>query len=435
MLIAARGVQGIGGGGINMIIDLILCDLLPMRERAKYMGILFSFVTVFTSVGPLLGGALAQAGAWRWAFYMNLPIGAIVMVAMWLFLKLESGSGTAGGFRHSIKRIDFWGIGILSISTVATLYALTYGGSLRAWADSAVVTPLVAGLLLLVLFVLVEGAAFVKAPVTPYRLFGNRTSVAAFYVSFQHSILCYWMTYMYPLYFQAVVGATPTKSGLYFLPFVFSFPVAAAVGGPLVAKYGRYKPVHLIGFSLVTVGYGASAALTRDSSPALWVFLQLFVGAGLGMIITCLLPAVQAKLTEADTALSTGTWAFIRSVGTIWGVSIPAAIFNNRVDQLLPTIDDEGARLALGSGMAYSHASDAFIDSFPIEIRDQVLNVYTLSLQRVWLISIVFAGSALLAVLLEREVTLRTELDTQYGLEKEKGDKTPDPSATEAATQ
>lgn len=416
-----------------MIIDLILCDLLPMRQRAKYMGILFSFVTIFTSAGPLIGGALAQAGAWRWAFYMNVPIGAVVMVAMWLFLKVESGS--RGGFRQSIKRIDIWGIGILSISTVATLYALTYGGSLRAWSDSAVVAPLVAGLLLLGFFVLFEGTPFVKEPVTPYRLFGNRTSVAAFYVSFQHSLLCYWITYMYPLYFQAVVGATPTLSGIYFLPFVFSFPVAAAVGGPLVAKYGRYKPVHLIGFSLVTVGYGASAALARDSSPALWVFLQLFVGAGLGMIITCLLPAVQAKLTEADTALSTGTWAFIRSVGTIWGVSIPAAIFNNHVDQLLPTIDDEGARLALSAGKAYSHASDAFIDSFPVEVRAQVLNVYTLSLQRVWLISIAFAGSALLAVFLEREVTLRTKLETQYGLEKEKTETASNPPATETPSQ
>ncbi|PGH16794.1 hypothetical protein AJ80_05109 [Polytolypa hystricis UAMH7299] len=436
MLIAARGVQGIGGGGINMIIDLIICDLVPMRERAKWMGILFAVITIFTSLGPLVGGALAQAGAWRWAFYLNLPIGGPVMVAMWFVLRVENR--TSGTFLDKIRRIDWWGIGILTGSTVATLYALTYGGSLRAWTNSSVLTPLVAGLICLVVFVLFEGTPFVKEPVTPYRLFTNRTSAAAFYVSFQHSLVSTWVLFMYPLYFQAVAGASPTMSGVYLLPYVFSFPVAAAVSGTLVAKTGRYKPVHLIGFSLITLGCGISAVLGPSTSPALWVFLQLFIGAGLGMVMTCLLPAVQAKLAESDTALSTGSWAFIRSVGIIWGFSIPAAIFNNRFDQLLPTIGDETARNALGSGLAYSHASDKFVDSFDGETRSQVLNVYTQSLRRVWLISLVFAGSAFLAVFLEREVTLRTELETDFGLEKEKekekDNEAPDLADVEAAT-
>ncbi|KAM0544554.1 hypothetical protein ACHAPJ_011771 [Fusarium lateritium] len=418
MLIAARAVQGIGGGGINMIIDLIICDLVPMRERAKYMGVLFAVITVFTSIGPLVGGALAQAGAWRWAFYLNLPIGGPILVVMWMFLRVEKPAER--GFREKIWLVDFWGIGLLTVSTVATLYALTYGGSARSWTESSVLTPLVAGLLLLVMFVLFEGTSIPKQPVTPYRLFANRTSAAAFYVSFQHSLLSNWVLYMYPLYFQAVYGASPTMSGLYLLPFVFSFPVAAAVSGTLVAKHGRYRPVHQIGFALITLGCGLSALLGHSTSEALWVFLQFFIGAGLGMIMTCLLPAVQVKLTEADTALSTGSWAFLRSVGIIWGVSIPAAVFNNQVDRHLPSIQDDAAREALSGGQAYSRASKAFINSFSGEVRDQVLNVYSKSLRFVWLISIVFAGSALLATFLEQELTLRQDLNTEYGLEKEK---------------
>jgi MFS family permease len=421
MLIAARGVQGIGGGGINMVIDLLICDLVPMRERAKYMGVLFAIITVFTSIGPLVGGALAQAGAWRWAFYMNLPIGGPILVVMWVVLRV--GKPAERGFRQKIWLVDFWGIGLLTASTVATLYALTYGGSARPWSDSSVLTPLVAGLLALVMFVLFEGTAVPKQPVTPYRLFGNRTSAAAFYVSFQHSLISTWVLYMYPLYFQAVLRATPTMSGLYLFPFVFSFPMAAAVSGALVAKHGRYRPVHHLGFALVTLGCGLSALLDPSSSAALWVFLLIFIGLGLGMIMTCLLPAVQAKLPEADTALSTGSWAFIRSVGIIWGVSIPAAIFNNQIDQNLPFIDDEDARQALNRGKAYSRASKDFINSFSGETRAQVLSVYSKSLRYVWLISIVFAGSAFLAVFLEREVKLRTELKTEFGLEKEKTEK------------
>lgn len=416
-----------------MIIDLLICDLVPMRERAKYMGILFAIITVFTSIGPLVGGALAQAGAWRWAFYLNLPIGGPVLVVMWMFLRV--GKPAERGFRQKIWLVDFWGIGLLTASTVATLYALTYGGSARRWSESSVMTPLVAGLLALVMFVLFEGTAFPKQPVTPYRLFGNRTSAAAFYVSFQHSLLSTWVLYMYPLYFQAVAGATPTMSGLYLLPFVFSFPVAAAVSGAMVAKHGRYRPIHQAGFALITLGCGLSALLGPNTSVALWVFLQIFIGLGLGMIMTCLLPAVQAKLSEADTALSTGSWAFLRSVGIIWGVSIPAAIFNNQIDQHLPSIDDESARQALSGGQAYAHASKDFINSFAGDIRDQVLDVYSKSLRYVWLISIVFAGSAFLVVFLEREVKLRTELDTEFGLEKEKkAEGESSPEANEAAT-
>lgn len=418
MLIAARAVQGVGAGGINMMVDLIICDLVPMRDRSKFLGMIFAVIGLFLGVGPLIGGALTQSGQWRWAFYLNLPIGGVCMVIMFLFLNVNSRP--AGSFGQKLLRIDWGGISILTASTVAVMYALTYGGSLRPWSAPSVVGPLVTGLLLLVVFVLYEGSSLVREPVTPYRFFANRTSAAAFFISFQQAVLSLWIVYIFPVYFQAVLGKSQTISGVYLMLTVLGFPFSVAIGGAVMAKTGRYKPIHLVGFALTMLGCGLASIMGPHSSPAMWVFFQLFMAVGTGMTMACLLPATQVKLHESDTALSTGTWAFIRSIGLIWGVTIPAAVFNNRFDQLLPLIEDHGARSLLSSGQAYAHATGAFVDSFEGVTRDQVRHVYSLSLQRVWQVAVAMAGIAFLAAFLEEEVSLRQNLDTDFGLEEKK---------------
>jgi MFS family permease len=418
MLIAARAIQGIGGGGINMMVDLIVCDLVPMRDRGKFLGILFGIIGIFTAVGPLVGGALAQSGQWRWAFYLNLPIGGLCMLVTFFFLSVKSR--TEGTFVGKMRRIDWGGVSILTISCIAVMYAVTYGGSLRSWDDPSVLAPLVVGLVLLVVFALFEGSPFVAEPVTPYHLFANRTSAAAFAITFLHSIMGLYMVYVYALYFQAVVGANQTLSGVYLMPTVIGFPLSVTIGGTLTTKFGRYRPLHLVGFSFMTLGCGLSSILGPDSHPAMWVFFQLFLAIGNGLPMACLLPAVQAMLKESDTALSTGTWAFIRSLGVIWGVTIPAAVFNNRFDSLLPTIQDDGARAQLSGGQAYAHATAALVESFGGEVTEQVRHVYSQSIQRVWHIALVVSGLSLLLSLVEKEISLRKELETEFGLKEEK---------------
>ncbi|KAK7960590.1 MFS general substrate transporter [Apiospora saccharicola] len=418
MLIAARAVQGIGAGGINTMVDLILCDLVPMRERGKYMGILFAVIGLFSAVGPLIGGALAQSGQWRWAFYLNLPIGGVCILITFFFMKVQSRVG--GNFTQKLRRVDWAGVTILTISCIAIMYAVTYGGASRPWSDASIATPLAGGLLGLIIFALFEGTPFVSEPVTPYHLFANRTSAIAFAVTFLQSMMGLYMIYVYALYFQAVLGADQTLSGVYLIPTVISFPLFAAIGGVLMTKFGRYKPLHLIGFAFLTLGCGLSSLLGPESSPAEWVFFQLFLGVGAGLTMAVLLPAVQASLKESDTALSTGTWAFIRSLGVIWAVTVPAAVFNNRFGQLLYTIDDPAARAMLDNGNAYAHGTAALVNSFGGTTTEQVRAVYSQSVQRVWQIGVVFSGACFLLALFEKEVSLRRELETDFGLQEEK---------------
>ncbi|KAK4235658.1 major facilitator superfamily protein [Achaetomium macrosporum] len=420
MLIGARAVQGIGAGGINMMVDLIICDLVPMRDRSKFLGMIFASIGIFTAVAPLIGGALAQSGQWRWAFYLNLPIGAVSMAITFLFLRVHHGDHAS--FSSKMKRIDWGGVTLLTLSCLGVMYAVTYGGASRPWSDPRVYGPLTAGLLLIPVFVLYEGSPLALEPVTPYHLFTNRTSSAAFAITFLHSIMCLWIVYVFPVYFQAVLGVSQTLSGAYLIPTVVAFPLSAAIGGGIMAKIGRYKPIHLASFALLTLGCGLASLLGPNSHAAMWVFFQIFLAVGTGLQMATLLPAVQARLAERDTALSTGTWAFLRSVGVIWAVTIPAAVFNNRFESLLYTIDDAEARGFLDGGKAYAQATADFVSGFSEVVRDQVREVYSLSVQRVWHIAIVLSGVSFLLVLLEKEVELRKELNTEFGLQKEEGE-------------
>jgi len=218
-------------------------------------------------------------------------------------------------------------------------------------------------------------------------------------------------------------------------PLVFLFPFFAGVAGGFVSKVGRYRPVHLLGFVILSISLGCCSLLDANSSTAEWVILETLVAIGLGMVTTTLLPAVQAELDDSSTASSTATWAFIRSFGVIWGVSIPTTIFNNRFQQLLYLIEDPSVRAQLGRGQAYEHASKIFIESFQEPTRSQLINVYTQSLKFTWQLAVIFAGICFIAALFEKEVKLRTHLETEYGMEKREKKSKDTPSEKEGGKE
>jgi MFS family permease len=417
MLIAARGVQGVGAGGINMMADMIVCDLVPLRDRSAFMGLIFGLgAGVAAVIGPLIAGALTSAGAWRWLFWLNLPVGAISIAVMFIWLRVSHRR--QGSTIWRLKRIDWIGTAILTGSTVAILYSLAYGDAVKPWSDGAVIAGLTAGHAGLVLFVLWEGSPWCGNPLMPLRLFRNRTSAAALFLTVTNAILIFWAVYMFPVYFQAVLGGSPRDSGFWLLPLIVAFPVGTVISGGVTAKLGRYKPLHVVGFALCALTWGLCSILDENTHKAVWVVFQLIMALGISLPIACLLPCVQAPLSDEDTAASTGTWAFLRSFGSIWGVAIPAAIFNDRFAQLEYLIEDEATRAALSGGRAYGQASSSLTDALSDPTRGQVVQVYNMSLQRVWQIGVVFAGVSVLVALIEKEVPMRQELETDFGLEE-----------------
>lgn len=326
-------------------------------------------------------------------------------------------------FAEKVKRIDYVGNIILIGSTVSILYALTYAGTRYSWSHWRILLSLILGLSGLILFMVFETLSWVKEPVVPPRLFGNRTSSTVFVVTFLNAALLYWLFFFLPVYFQAVLLSSPSKAGVQFLPMIVVALPAAIVAVLLLSKFGRYKPLHLFGFGVCTIGLGLMTMQDQNTPTAEWVVFQMIAAGGSGFVLNTLLPACQAGLQESDQAAATATWSFIRSFGSIWGVAIPAAIFNNRFDRLSHMIGDPSVRQMLSNGHAYQYASKQFIQSFGKETEDQLVEVYARSLKLVWQLAVALSAISFLLVFLEKQIKLRTELDTEYGLEDVKGKK------------
>ncbi|KAI1157893.1 MFS general substrate transporter [Nemania serpens] len=416
MFLAGRAVQGAGSGGIIATIAIIIADLVPLRQRSSYQAILALTYTVGLAIGPIVGGAIVERTTWRWVFYLNLPIGGVSLALLWLFLRVKWNKKTKIWDR--IKRIDIAGNSLLVASSVSVLIALTWADTLYPWSSYQVLVPFVIGLAGLVGFFFLETSPWIPEPVMPLRIFATRTSAIIYVNTFVISMLNYWIFFFLPLYFQSVKLSTPTRSGVQILPSTLIAVPGAAIGAVALTKWGKYKALHIIGFAILVAGLGSFSVLDRDSTIGEWVGLQILPSIGLGMVLLTLQPAFQAGVEEKDQAAATANWSFIRSFGNIWGVAIPGTILNIYSSRYAATmITDPAARVALQNGDAYSSATRDFVLSFPEPTQDQIIEIFTKSLSKVFLIGIAFPALSFILSFIERDVPLRTDLESEFGLE------------------
>lgn len=212
--------------------------------------------------------------------------------------------------------------------------------------------------------------------------------------------------------------ASPAESGVDLLVFSLVGIPAAAIALVVLTKWGRYKILHIVGSGSFALGIGLFSIVDQNTSTAAWVWINIAMALGTSVVMTTLLPAFQASVNEADQAAATASWAFIRSFGNIWGVAISAAIFNTFIAKYAPLVEDDRAKKLLTSGNAYSSATKAFVESFEEPVRQQIRTVFTLALHKVFLIGVPFIGVVFILTLFEKEIKLRTELKTEYGLEE-----------------
>ncbi|ORX89937.1 major facilitator superfamily domain-containing protein, partial [Clohesyomyces aquaticus] len=373
-LIAGRTVQGLGSGGILLLMEVVVCDIVPLRERGKYLGIVLSTAAIGAIAGPPIGGAIANQN-WRWIFWVNLPVSGAVFIVLALFMKS-------------------WNI----------------------------VVPLALGTLGWLAFHLYESILCSK-PTVPRHLFANRTSSAGFGICFLHSLLTTWVAFQWPTYFQAVLHTTPLEAGIKYLAFEAFLIPSAGICGFLVSKTGVFRPYKFIGFNLLALGGGLNILLGPKTRTVTWVVLIAINAVGLGSLQATMLPAILASLEEKDVALATGMYSFLRSFGFIWGVTIPAIIFNASFDLHSWQISDPALRDMLSRGRAFEYVSGELVKDLPSPVREELAGVYAQSLQVGWKVATGFAAVGILLVLIEKHVPLRTTLDTEYGLqERPQGD-------------
>lgn len=416
VLIFGRIVQGLGTGGIDLFAEMILCDIVPLRKRGPYLAIKHIVFAVGTCLGPLLGGVFAEIN-WRWCFYINIPVcfGAFVIIYLWL----DVGGGLKSqevSVLNELKKIDYFGTGLLTFSVVMLLISLSTGGAPNPWSHPAVITPMILGLLGFVVFAFWERSKYCKYPIMPPHVFSNRTTIISFALTTIHGFITYGFQFYLPPFFQAVKGSSPSQSGIEVMPTTLAVVVCAAVGGPLMSLWGKYKPMHIVGFGIMTTGLGLCVLLGPSTPISVWLVLQLVVAGGLGIVISTMLPAVQVKLPESSTGAAAGSWAFLRGTGSLFGVAVPGAVFNVRFNSLLSTIPSKQARSQLEKGRAYQHASAAFVGSFGSVNRAPITNAFNESLKSVWIVFAVLAGIGFLLTFGEKQHKMRKQLNTKYGL-------------------
>ncbi|KAJ5824834.1 Major facilitator superfamily domain general substrate transporter [Penicillium robsamsonii] len=417
LLITGRTIQGIGGGGINTLVDIVICDLVPLRQRGKYVALMAAVWAVGTVIGPLLGGAFAQYVSWRWVFYINLPLCAASILLLVLFLRVTHPR-SGGTVWHQLKRVDLVGNSILTAAVISILLALTWAGTTYAWSSWRVILPLILGFGGLFLFYLHQISRFCAEPSIPLRLFSSGTGTCALWIAFLQSVLLYWVGYFLPVYFQAIRNSTATESGLYVLPITAAIAPFGIITAFIIAITGKYRIFHFLGYIFLTIASGLFSLLDDHSPARDWAGFQILFGAGSGMILSSTLPPIQASLSESDVATATSTWAFMRSFGCIWGIVIPTTIFNARVQELLYRVSDVSLRAKLANGGAYAMTSQGLMSTLSNtpNLMAEVLSVYQDSLRWVWWISIPFGGVGLLLCIPIKQLELTEELNTQFGL-------------------
>lgn len=187
------------------------------------------------------------------------------------------------------------------------------------------------------------------------------------------------MLYFIPVYFQIVLSSSPARSGVQLPPsIIIAIPAATCIlAALLLTKFGKYKPLHLVGFALDTISPDVFTFLGKDNSTAEWVIFQIIAAGGSGFVLNTLLPTCQTPLAERDQEAVTATWSFVWSFGNIWGVAITAAIFNSRFAQLSNRITDPSIAAQFSHGNAYSHAGACFLDTFEPDVKDELVSIYS----------------------------------------------------------
>lgn len=310
-LVIARGVQGIGGGGMAVLVFAAVADLVPPRERGRYVGLFGAAFGLASVLGPVVGGVLTQAFSWRWIFYLNLPLGLLAMLAIAMLLHLERPRGRGS--------VDWRGATLLVVAVSGILLALLGADPSSGWPRAAVGASFAIGLVAAALFVRVERSA--AEPLLPGRVLGNRVVRITASLGFVVGLTTIVTIVYAPSFLQSVLGSSPGRSGVQLLPFVAGTLVSSIVVGRLVSRTGRYRAYPIAGTAVSAVGLLTLSRLDTATAYPLVALGLTLVGIGLGCVIPVITVAGQSAVEHADVGVVTSTSALARALGSATGAT------------------------------------------------------------------------------------------------------------------
>ncbi|RAO72222.1 uncharacterized protein BHQ10_008234 [Talaromyces amestolkiae] len=417
MNIAGRAIQGAGGGGIIVLANITVSDLVSVRERPMYYGLFGVTWALAGALGPIVGGALTTKVTWRWCFYLNLPVGGCSLTILTFFLKVHTPKTR---LIDGLKAIDWLGVITCVGATLMFLFGLEFGGVSYPWNSPTTICLIVFGILTYGVFFLIEWKV-AKYPIIPLRLFKNRHNLAVFGSCFCHASVFISGAYYLPLYFQSVLLASPILSGVYTLPQVLSLSVTSAMIGIIIKKTGRYKEAILIGMGVMTLGFGLLIDLKPYASWPRIIIYQLIAGAGVGPNFQAPLVALQANIHVSDMAVATATFGFVRQLASAIGIVLGSVIYQNVLSQQLPQLETVvGSTTAAKLASTFSAGDKSLIESLPANQQAAVKAAFTFSLSRAWIYYTALSGVGFAVSFFLRRIELnKSHKVAKTGLEEQ----------------
>ncbi|CAN5867405.1 MDR family MFS transporter [soil metagenome] len=407
MLVAARALQGIGGGAIMVTAMAVIGEVIPLRDRGRYQGALGAVFGVTTVIGPLLGGFFTDHLSWRWAFWINVPVAVVVLAVSVVAIPALA--------RAAKPVIDYAGILFVALGASGLTLATSWGGGEYAWTSPMIIGLFVASVVALAVFVRVELRA--AEPILPMRLFRSPVFTVCCILGFIVGFAMLGALTFLPTFMQFVDGVSATESGLRTLPMVGGLLLTSISSGQIVGRTGRYKIFPVAGTAIMTVGFLLLSQM--DAGTSIWFqSLYLFVlGSGIGLCMQVLVLTVQNTSRFEDLGVATSGVTFFRTIGSSFGAAIFGSLFANFLAGRI------GPALASGGAPPVAAESPKALQALPPEMAAPIIDAYAASLGQVFLCAVPVALVGFLVSLFLKEVPLRdmdavsaTDLGEGFGM-------------------
>ncbi|KAL7410402.1 major facilitator superfamily domain-containing protein [Mrakia frigida] len=397
-LIACRAVQGLGGGAIMTMTQIVLSDIVTLQDRGKYSAVLGGTWGIASVVGPLVGGLLTDKASWRWTFWLNLPIGAVAAALLFFFLNLNPHRAMT--FHDFLRKFDFIGIFLLT-SGAACLLAGFSVASDSSWSDKTTIALTVVGVVLFIVGMINE-AYTTRMAVLPPRLMSTRTTLLLFLITILHGLAFMSLTYYLPTYYQGVHGADALLSGIQMLPVSLGGSLVTLVVGPLVSHFSTPRPFLWVGLAGTCLGFGIMILMDENTGIAGQEGYPIIAGLFISVIFQPPLIALQAAMPLKDMATSTAAFMLCRSFGSTLGVSVAGTILFTRLRSNLASFDlPQSISTSLLAGDFKSVALISDVTS-----RREVQKALSDSIRVIWIVVTPLMGIAFIMSLFLRHYSL-----------------------------